>query len=171
MFSDSCIVYASFFKWMNFSCSINNEAQSVPMMNLQKQNNTVGFWIMPFSLFRPLKKQAGIFIMFPIRALQSQSCTSSTVEVYLHISIMAESGECSVAWNTLFPQITALVWACELIQYWILCLHGESEWLGSRELGQKTASSLFWYCCLFRASRVFAVKVGLVNQYDSSVPI
>ncbi len=41
--------------------------------------------------------------------------------------------------------------------------------LEAEELGQKTASSLFWYCRLFRDSHVFAVKVGLVKQYDDSV--
>ena len=84
---------------------------------------------------------------------------------------MVESGVCSVAWNTLFPQIAALVCACELIQYWILCLQVEWVWLGSREMGQKTASSLLWYCCLFTASQLLFIKVGLVNQYDGSVSI
>lgn len=66
------------------------------------------------------------------------------------------------------PRIPALVWVWKLSQYWTLCLQDESVWLGSKELGQKTASSLFWYRCLFGASHLFAVKVGVVNQYDSS---
>lgn len=41
----------------------------------------------------------------------------------------------------------------------------------AEELGQKTASSLFWYSCLFRASHLFTVKVGLVKQYDSPASV
>lgn len=89
VFNDSWIVYGSFAKWMNFSCSINNEAQSASRMNLPKQNNAVGFWIMPLSLFGPSLKKKNhpvlISVMFLIRALQSQSCTASTLRKVIYI--------------------------------------------------------------------------------------
>ena len=43
LFNDLWIVYATFAKWMNLSCSINNEAQSASRMNLPNKTTTWDF--------------------------------------------------------------------------------------------------------------------------------
>lgn len=146
-------------------CSINNEAQSASTANLPNRQNQRGRGILNDPIIFALSTFIG---NVPQLELSSPWAARPVFPLRRFIYIFPQwsrirRGQCSVK-NTSFPQIPALVWARELIQYWIPCLRGEPVWPASREMGQKTASSLFWYRCPLRASHLRALKVGLANQ-------